>query len=163
MSEDPVIYKSVRNLTRAQKIQIRKLYLSNDYTVGEIAGKYGCKETLLRCWISNQGLPAELQKLKKAESSEVSTEIDNAIEYKTQRQIEFYENLQDKAENLTEKALLNADECEGISELNTALASVKSAVNLFEESSAKLGESLQTGASAVESGNQYNYFFIDRF
>jgi hypothetical protein len=82
-------------------------------------------------------------------------------EYKTQRQLDYYSNLQEKTEELTEKALANAAEAEGIAELNTALGSVKSAVSLFEEASAKLGESLQTSASVAESGNQYNFFYLD--
>jgi transposase-like protein len=151
----------VRNLTRSEKLRIRKLYLSDDYTVGEIASKFGCKETLLRCWISNQGLPAELQKIKKIEKEQVSTEVNKATEYKTQRQLDYYSNLQEKTEELTEKALANAADAEGIAELNTALGSVKSAVSLFEDASAKLGESLQTAGSVAESGNQYNFFYMD--
>ena len=161
MTEEKNKYRSTRSLSRSDKLKIRKLYLADELQVNEIASKYRINPSNFRAYISNSGLSKEKKILIAKDNEKISAESNDAIEYKTQRQIEFYENLQDKAENLTEKALLNADECEGISELNTALASVKSAVNLFEESSAKLGESLQTGASAVESGNQYNYFFID--
>jgi transposase-like protein len=161
MSEDPAPYNSVRKFTRSQKLKIRKEYLFEGYETSELATKYNIKPSLFRSYLFNSGLTKEKQRLANQDKEEISTEVNKATEYKTQRQLDYYSNLQEKTEELTEKALANAAEAEGIGELNTALGSVKSAVSLFEEASAKLGESLQTAGSVAESGNQYNFFYLD--
>jgi hypothetical protein len=161
MNSEQETFRSITTLTRSQKLKIRKLYLADLLPPKEIASKYNIREGNFRVWIHNQGWTKERQKIEALDNLNQLTETKQTTEYKTQRQLDFYSNLQEKTEELTEKALLNAAEAEGISELNTALGSVKSAVSLFEEASAKLGESLQTSASVAESGNQYNFFYLD--
>ena len=160
MENEKLTLRSVRQLTRKEKLKISELYLKKSLKPSEICEEFGLDGQSLRSYLYIHGLTAKRKELDDLENQQLEQKSHQIADFKTSRQLSFYGNLQERSETLTEKALDMANDAEGASELNTALGAVKTAVNLFEQSSINLGESI-VNEQVKESGNQYNFFFAD--
>lgn len=138
---------------------IKRRYVIDGDNPSLLSKEYNIPIHTLKAWAKRKGWTdqrARRHAIMGGQDVETETDI---VAQNLEDQRTFYEELQIRAEGLAKTSLDMAETTKTANELSTNLASVKMAVNLFQDASEKLGCTIDP-SPVKQQGGVYNLFFM---